>query len=148
MLPGSLLRVYHATRYCWQTDSGWLCVRLGRPQPQADAWLRREGETCLGIISAGNPRSRRLSPAANHRREAALAFWLQARGLHFLPAEGRPMLPGWKTEPAVAVPGIPRDRLLRLARRWQQNAVVYLRIGQPPRLLVTLARVDAKWDFS
>jgi len=148
LLPGSLLRAYHATGYCWQTDSGWLCVRLGRLQPQADAWMRRAGVTSLGIISGGNPRSRRLNPAANRRREAALVFWLRARGLPFLPAEGRPLQPGWKTEPAVAVPDIHRDRLRWLARRWQQNAVVYLRIGHPPRLLVTVVRVDARGDSS
>jgi hypothetical protein len=91
--------------------------------------LTRLGARAGALITAANPRSRRVPDAWNRRMTQRLAAVAPAPLLH---AEGS--YRGWREE-GLFVCGDPR-RLARLGRTFRQNALVVVEYGRPARLLV------------
>ena len=103
-------------------------ARIGRRSSDIDAVLRRLGVRQGGFVGAWNPFSRRMPRGWNDRMLARLRE--AARRL--------PQAEGWGgdarwQERHLLLAGDPR-RLAVLARRFRQNALVSLRLGQPARL--------------
>lgn len=100
-------------------------VRIGLAQPElARLHLQYQCRESL-IITACNPRSRRLRPTANMRRTQALERLLGALGYHWLPTMGLDPLECWPDEPGFWIPGISLACGLGLARRFGQHAIVW-----------------------
>jgi hypothetical protein len=102
--------------------------------PRIDVLLDRHGATCAVIVTAFNPRSRVLPPAANAARHRALVRLLEERGVAFLYGEGRDPGGRWVAETECIVFGISLGEGLEIARRFEQNAVVFIERGRAPRL--------------
>ena len=122
-LSPALLRLYRRADYVVANRPP---MRIGRRAPVA-------GETLAGdavLLTAANPRSRRMPSGWNARMNRALAD--AARRLRPLPAEGR--LGAWREEGFLleAAPA----RAAALGRRFRQNAVVVVKGGQPVRLML------------
>lgn len=117
-----LLDSYRATRWTVSTPAGPVEVRVersvagtGLPLPAA-------------IVTAYNPcselRSRDENEAARNRLETELT----RAGLDFLPTLAHGMGPdasNWD-EPGALVTGIDSDAAVRLGRRYEQNAIVWI----------------------
>lgn len=122
----ALLRAYRNT--CYEADG--IQIRVGRRSAATDRLLLTYGARTGVLITAYNPFSRLMPLAWNHRMQARL---LQALRRHrILPARG--LLGRW-SEAHLMVFGDPRP-LRRLARRYRQNAIVIVRLRQPPRLAI------------
>ncbi|WP_323016518.1 DUF3293 domain-containing protein [Castellaniella sp.] len=76
------------------------------------------------ILTACNPRSRRLRPAANTRRVQALRQAVDTLGFPCLPATGLDPQGIWPDEASLWIPGMPLAAGLILARRFGQSALV------------------------
>lgn len=126
-LPHSLLNAYRRARY---TAAG-IELRVGRRAPAMDRLLRAHRARQGVLITAWNPRSRRMPPRWNQRRQAALVQVL--RNETTFPAEGAGR--GWAEAHLLAL--IAPAKAQVLARRFRQNALVMLARGQPVRLLPT-----------
>jgi len=121
-----LRRAYLATRY----EADGIPIRIGRRSACIDALLRALGSRQGVLITAWNPRSRRLPDGVNRRRQQRLAACL-----HILPtAPGNGGLRRWR-EDHLLVAADPR-RLAVVGRRFRQRAVLIFRVGQPARLLL------------
>jgi hypothetical protein len=93
-------------------------VRIGDASPLPVAWA---------FITAYNPRSHKLTSTENAEREKALEA---AAGAHtFRRATGVPDDPEIKPEHGVVIEGIDRRDAVELARRFDQNAIVYAEPG-------------------
>jgi hypothetical protein len=75
-----------------------------------------------------------LTPDANAARHGALVRMLEERGLAFLYGEGRDPDGQWIAETECIVFGISLAEGLTIARRFEQNAVVFIERGKAPRL--------------
>ena len=117
------LRAYRLTTYA----AAGLQVRIGRGCTEAGRLL---GGKQGGFLSAANPYSRRHPDGLNERRNLILEQWLQR--LPHWPGEGRHLR--W-SEPHFLVRADHR-RLLVLARRFRQSAIVALDPPRPARLLL------------
>lgn len=125
---------YRATRYRVYMPTTTEDVRIGAPAPAVESWLAEHDAATAAILTACNPGSRVLGSAANRRLQAAL--------LHLLHAMPHPMLPGcniaedggWPQEHSLIVAGLSRGEARRLAARFGQTALVWLRSGAPARL--------------
>jgi hypothetical protein len=118
----SLLRAYRETVYrAAGTD-----VRIGRQCP--GALLAQFDDRTAVILTAWNPRSRRMPEGWNHRMQQRLRQHL--RRSEVVDAQGS--LRRWH-EAMLLVAGDPRP-MVRLAARFRQCAVVILRRGQKVRL--------------
>ncbi|MFC4299226.1 DUF3293 domain-containing protein [Castellaniella hirudinis] len=119
----TLTEAYRAALYCIDTDPP-VVLRIGRPQPALRSLMPSGGEAGGLFLTACNPRSRRLRPAANARRLRALRRAVEGLGYAWRPGRGLDPLGLWPDEPSLWVPGLPLDAGLRLARRFGQNALV------------------------
>jgi hypothetical protein len=124
-LPAHLRHAYSKSRY----SVAGLELTVGRRSNALDGLLAGLGVRDAVLITAWNPRSRRMPPLWNDRMMAALRLRLGTRTA--LPAYNE--WHGW-AEHQLLVPG-DRRRLTVLARLFRQAALVSLRRGQDVRLL-------------
>ena len=114
-----LAQAYRAAHYRIDTDPP-IVLRIGQVHPA----LRHRFPQGGVFLTACNPRSRRLRPAANARRMRALRRALASLGQDGLPGCGLDPQGRWPDEPSLWIPGLPVEAGLGLARRFGQNALV------------------------
>jgi hypothetical protein len=133
-IAADLLAAYSATDFVvFDGEERW-ALHVGAASPRVDALLDRHGAARATIVTAFNPRSRVLTPAANEVRHRALVQLLEQRGLSFLYGEGRDPSGQWTAETECIVFDISLTEGLEIARRFDQNAVVFIERGKAPRL--------------
>ena len=126
MLPPNLLQAYRATQY----QAAGIQFRIARRSQALDALLRAMGTRKAVLITAHNPRSRRRPATINARHMQRLHA-----ALGQIPT--RPASSGagpWHETQFFAA--CPAAKAATLARRFRQNAIVVLRPGLAPRLLL------------
>lgn len=116
-----------------------LTLRIGQTHPDLLSLQHSYGCKSSLILTACNPRSRRVRPAANERRMRALRRALDALGYRYLPAIGLDQQGRWPDEASLWVPGLPLAQGLALARRFRQNALVWCTESDPVQLIWTAA---------
>jgi hypothetical protein len=131
--PLATRRSYVATAYQVAPPDG-PTLRIGRPDPEAAAWLAGAGLRRVGLMTAYHPMSRLRPDRLNRARMALLAARVARAGLPALPSQGQGA-GDWPPEPGLAVAAPTRGVALRLARRWRQHAIVWVEPGRAPRLL-------------
>ncbi|WP_345798424.1 DUF3293 domain-containing protein [Castellaniella sp. MT123] len=112
-----------------------LTLRIGWADPDLEMLHRRHSCACSVFLTACNPRSRRLRPAANARRMRALQRTLSREGRAWLPGRSIDPLGLWPDEPSAWIPGLPLPEALNLARRFGQNALVWCAADGIARLI-------------
>jgi hypothetical protein len=133
-IAAELLAAYTATDFVvFEGDERW-ALHVGVASPRIDALLDRHGAASATIVTAFNPRSQVLAPDANQTRHRALVRLLEGRRLPFLYGEGRDPSGQWTPETECIVFGISLAEGLEIARRFDQNAVVFIERGKAPRL--------------
>lgn len=121
-----LLRAYRQTRY---TADG-IEIRVGRRNAAMDAWLAAHGAQTGVLITAWNPRSRRMPRGWNARMQHHLAEHI--RRCACVDAEGR--LRQWHEAQLLVL--CPPELAERIARRFRQRGIVVLRRHHPARLII------------
>ncbi|WP_269495046.1 DUF3293 domain-containing protein [Castellaniella sp. S9] len=122
-VAAGLRQIYLDADYAVFADPPFV-LRIGEPSKALlQVYARLDCERCA-YLTACNPRSRRLRPAANARRMRALRAALLLRGWRPIDGEGRDPQGGWPAEPSLLVPGMDIAAALALARRFGQNAIV------------------------
>ncbi len=130
----ALHALYAATDFVVFDESGDWVIKVGRPSAAVDALLDRFGVASASVVSAWNPRSVLLPPAENAARHRALLDLLRLRDLRYLLGEGRDTTGDWIPEAECIVFGTSLAEGLELARRFDQNAIVFLERGRAPSL--------------
>jgi hypothetical protein len=134
VIAADLLAAYAATDFVvFEGDERW-ALHVGVASPRVDALLDRHGANRATIVTAFNPRSRVLAPDANAARHRDLVRLLEERGSSFLYGEGRDPGGYWTPETECIVFDISLAEGLEIARRFDQNAVVFIERGKAPRL--------------
>jgi hypothetical protein len=118
----SLLRAYRLTQY----SAVGFEIRIGRRVP--DALFDRLGARDAALVTAWNPRSRRMPDGWNRHMQRRLRQRLR----RFVVLEAEGSLRRWR-EAMLLVAGDPRPHV-RTVARFRQRAVVILRRGQKARL--------------
>src|SRR3569623_1590709 len=135
MLDERLIAAYRATDYVLFVGDGHdVTLNIGRHNPDFDRVLDRRNAATAVVVTAHNPRSIVLSDAENRARHAALTALLAAGGHDNALGEGRDPTGAWKAELECVVFGIPVETGLELARRFAQNAIVFVTKGGVPEL--------------
>lgn len=129
-----LLSAYEGTDFVIFDQGDEWSLKVGEASLRIDALLDRFDADRAIVVTAFNPRSRVLSPEMNARRHEQLVRLLEERKLRFLYGEGRDPTGRWIAETECIVFGISLAEGLALARRFDQNAVVYVERGRAPRL--------------
>ena len=112
-----------------------LDLRISQRQPQFDLCLRTFAVTQAAFLSACNPYSAALSASCNQARTHTLKHELQGQGWHWLEALGLPDTDAWQPEPSVLILGMDLTTARHWGRKYEQNALLHVRCGQPPQLI-------------
>jgi hypothetical protein len=135
MLDQQLIAAYSATDYVLFAEPGEeIVLKIGRHNGALDRILEQRGAMAAVIVTAFNPRSVVLPDDENRRRHEQFTAMLEARGLDYALGEGRDPTGQWKAELECVVFGISLEEGLELARAFDQNAIVFVSRGEPPRL--------------
>ena len=113
-----------------------IVIRIGEPSGALDELIAPAARAAF--LTAANPRSERRSEEDNRRLTAALREALDAAGYRCLEGEGRDAQGAWPAEPSFLVLGIRRAGALALARRFEQNALVWCEPGKAPELVLAV----------
>jgi hypothetical protein len=131
-----LKEAYRKTSYVAEGPEGErIVLRIGRGSDALDAVLAARNLDKWAFVTACNPRSALLPDDENERRCAELRRELEAAGREVWPGEGVGDSGDWKPEPSFLILGIERIRAVELGRRWEQNAIVLGRHGEPAELV-------------
>jgi hypothetical protein len=136
-IAAELLAAYTATDFVVFDGAEQWVLHVGAASPRVDALLDRHDAIRATVVTAFNPRSRVLMPDANTARHRALVRLLEERRMPFLLGEGRDPSGAWSPETECIVFGISLAEGLEIARRFDQNAVVFIERGMAPRLEFT-----------
>ena len=133
-LTPELLQAYRDAEYVVFADRH-IVLRVGEPSAELDALMRAEGASCAAFVTAANPRGEVRSDVENGVANAALQNFVAAAGYPHCWGEGRDPRGRW-AEPSFLVIGIFRHNAEALGSLFEQNAIVYCELGQPPELVV------------
>jgi hypothetical protein len=135
MLDERLIEAYRATDYVLFVGDGHdVTLNIGRHNPDFDSVLNRRRASTAVVVTAYNPRSIVLAETENRARHAQLTELLDARGYDYALGEGRDPTGQWKAELECVAFGIPLEAGLEIARRFEQNAIVFVTHGGVPEL--------------
>lgn len=130
-----LERAYRRAVYRLELPAGPLDLVIDRASAPLARVLREHRARSAAFLTAWNPGSVLTAPAVNRAAQTALV-----EAAHRL---GHPTLPGvavdpdgaWPDEESVLVLGIDLDAARRLARRFGQNALVWIGADATPTLV-------------
>ena len=126
-----------ATTYRVETQGASFDLRIGLPELEFDRFLRRQGASNWGIVTAYNPGAI-LTPEQNAQRHAALQARVKALGWQHFPVSNHADSGQWPVEPGFCVLDASEASLCRLATEFGQSAIVFGQAGQGGGRLVWL----------
>jgi hypothetical protein len=133
-LSPELLDAYRNAEYVVFADAH-VVIRVGERNPRLDALISAEGAKSAAFVTAANPRGEPRSDMENGVANAALQNFVAAAGYPHFWGEGRDPDGSW-SEPSFLVIGIYRANAEALGQLFEQNAIVFCEVGQPPELIV------------
>lgn len=119
----SLERAYRKTHFHVDTQPPY-CLRIGERAADFAAWLAAQGYAGAVLITAWNPYSVPLDPAANAHRQAQLEAEAATLGLPYVGGRGEDPEGRWTAEESLCVFDPPLRHVEAWMRRFGQNAVV------------------------
>lgn len=131
----ALRQAYLETIYRVASEPQPIDICIGEMNASLDELLQANKVRQWAFVTASNPCSRALSDRDNARRNSELRSSLEEAGWRVVDGVGLPLRTGWKPEHSVLILGIDRDAAMALARRWEQNAIVFGTFGQAPELV-------------
>jgi hypothetical protein len=130
-----LIAAYQATDYLAWCDGIELTLKIGARNGVLDALFDQLGASVAAFLTAWNPLSVRLGAAENAARQRQLRAELEAAGLVIWDGKGQGRDGEWPAEASYLIWGIERHAAMEMARRYGQNAFVWMQQGSAPILL-------------
>jgi hypothetical protein len=130
-----LREAYLRTNYVVDDGAVQLTLRIDERNIALDDLLSEYKKQVCAFITACNPRSKPLSKAENKARHRELLNELEANHYQYFHGYGASETSDWEPEKSVLIVGINYETALDLARRYDQNAFVYIERDCPPVLV-------------
>ncbi|WP_415183442.1 DUF3293 domain-containing protein [Phaeovulum sp.] len=130
----SILQAYRETDYLVHATRPFT-LRIDEVCAECDTLMDALRVSTAAYVAAWNPYSQRRSSAENARAQNALAAELAAHCISVLDGVGTGRIGGWPPEPSLFALGISRDKAVSLARKYQQNAFVWIERSKAAELV-------------
>ncbi|MFZ4534828.1 DUF3293 domain-containing protein [Propionivibrio sp.] len=134
MRTDAIEAAFRATTYRVETIEGVFDLRIGELNSGFDDFLRKQGVSCWGLLTACNPGGVRCD-AENPLRQTRLRERLQALGWPCLTACNLADDGLWPAEPGCLLLQVSEKEVCNLAAELFQLACVCGNIGAAPRLV-------------
>lgn len=135
MSDDDLDRVYRRAVYRLELGSGPLHIGIGVYSEPLALLLQAQGVRTAAFLTACNPGSREIDPADNQAAQAALLEAAARLGHSTLPGVAVDPDGAWPDEESVLILGIDAATATMLARRFGQNALVWINASATPELV-------------
>ena len=93
-------------------------------------------QTKAGLISASNPRSKKLPNEINKERNKNLEEMIQEKGLNYIYGEGKCGQDDWDGEESFLILGIDQKQAMIFGKAFDQNAIVWCGKNAIPELIL------------
>ena len=134
-MDDDLIHAYRATDYRVYGSPPFK-LRVGAASTECDALMLAQGVISAAYLTAWNPHSSLVSEVENIAAQDRLRQELSTAGFAALDGEGVGHTGDWPPEPSLLVLGIPRNEATRLARKYRQNAFLWIARGQATELVL------------
>jgi hypothetical protein len=124
---------YRRTTYRAALDGVRVEIRIGEPCPTLDRQLRACVERTWAFVTSSNPHAAPLGDVENASRHAELLRALADYAC--FDGEGAGDDPAWPPERSLLVVGISESTAVRIACRFEQEAIVAGALGEVARLV-------------
>ncbi len=129
------VQAYRETEYRVFDDPPF-SLRIDRFSAPLRRAQHRRNVRCSAFVTAWNPFSQRLEPAANAARQRRLAEELIRSRRAFVPGMGSHPTAAWPGEESFLIYGLDLDTARAMAIRLEQNAIVWSGDDATPRLIL------------
>ena len=132
-----LVAAYRAALYeVDATAETGVTFHIDEPCAALDRVLDAHDAAKAVMLTAYNPRSRKLTAAENTDAHRALLEAVAHMKKSYLPSRGRDPQGDWPAEPGLFILDASREDGFTLARRFDQYAFVWIERGRPPALVL------------
>ena len=126
LIAPSLVQSYRQAIYLIHAEGGDIAVKVGEVSHQLSTLMKAHKAKSAAFITAFNPYSSLLSPQANELSHKALLSDLDSLGLNCLSGVGKDAENLWPSEPSILILGISLENAESLAKRYEQNAFIWI----------------------
>jgi hypothetical protein len=131
-----LIAAYRATEYRVGSDADGFVLRVDvRSEPLARLYDAC-GVRCAAFVTACNPHSQRQSATANRAALARMREALAASACRLIDGAGVDPSGAWPAEESMLALGLGLEDAKAIARRFEQNAIVWAAADAIPRLVL------------
>lgn len=131
-----MIQTYQRTLYQVKAKpKGWI-LRIGQVSRRLESLYRQENLSTAVFITAYNPYSQKTSKAKNVSAQRRLVDEIRKGGFSFMPGVGKDPERKWSGEASLLVLGIPLKTVRGLAKKYGQNAIVFIGKNAIPRLVL------------
>lgn len=130
-----LFRSFCQTNYWVETPGESFRLRIGEFHHALATFLAAENIDTWAILTAENPRSQQLSEEENQSRREQLAAKAEQLGHPHFPTRALAPAGDWPAEVGFLLGDLSLAEAVALGRHFDQHAVVYGNLTQPPGLL-------------
>ena len=131
-----LVNAYIATDYRVTHGEATIVLNVGMYSKEVEELLVQSNSNTAAFISAYNPDSNPLSDHENIKAHAALVQDIELAGYKYFLGEGKGQGSSWPSEPSILVVGIECGEAIALASKYRQQAFVWIRKQDAPRLIL------------
>ncbi len=128
-----LREAYLATTY--EVKHLGLQLRIGEENWHLEEFLIDNNAFSWSFISAWNPFSQPLSTSENESRHLKLVEFAKMKQWVFAEGFGVPPNEDWEAEKSLFLLDISRNEAIDLGKMFDQNAIVFGRLGKAPELI-------------
>ena len=132
-LDQQLREAYLATTY--EVKQLGIFLKIGESNWHMEEFLVDNNVFTWAFISAYNPYSKDFSLLENEKRHTQLVSEVKKMDLVFAEGFGVPANEDWKAEKSLLILDISKEDAITLGKRWEQNAIVWGRLGGEPELV-------------
>ena len=132
----ALIAAYKATHYEVHAPEGLLQLQVDVPNARLRALHEKLRVNCSAFLTAWNPRSVPTPEAKNAAALDRMRAGIASLGFAMWPGWGRDPSGTWAAEESLFVPGLELASASRLARDFDQHAIVHALEDAIPRLIL------------
>jgi len=122
-----LYQAYKNALYVARLPQAMVELRVGQSCPLVSAWLSAQGVSAAAFLTAFNPRSEILSLQENESRQTQLLADIAQLGFAACDGYGADEGGDWPREISVLVAGISYVQAQDLAKKYDQNAFLFMK---------------------
>ena len=126
LIAPSLVQSYRQAIYLIHDKGGDIAIKVGEVSHQLSTLMKAHKAKSAAFITAFNPYSALVSPQENELSHKALLSDLSALGLECISGEGVDSENLWPSEPSILILGISLENAESLAKRYKQNAFIWI----------------------